>query len=170
MMVRRIARPLFAAVVVADGVDVLRSPEPHVARARKAYEDARARTDLPALDQAQLRTAVRAHGGATAAAGVLLALGKAPRAAALALAVLTVPLVVTEKLAGSDEPRRLLERLSRVGAALLLAADTAGRPGMAWRVRHARLDKAAAREARRAVAAAASEARTTARALRKATT
>ena len=102
MLVRRIARPLFAAVVVADGVDVLRTPEPHVARARKAWEDARARTDLPSLDHAQLRTAVRVHGGATAAAGVLLALGKAPRAAALALAVLTQLALVTTAARGGE--------------------------------------------------------------------
>lgn len=176
MLVRRIARPLFASAFVADGIEVLRDPEPHVTRAEATWGTLGRTVDLPSLDRGQMRTAVRVHGAATTLAGLLLAVGRAPRAAALTLAVLYAPLAVPEKSGGrsADERRasrqRLVERLSRIGGALIVAADTAGRPGMAWRVQHARVDKAAAREARLAVAKAAKEARTTARALRKATT
>src|SRR5690554_6322222 len=97
MMVRRIARPLFAAVFVAEGVDVLRSPEPHVTRADLAYRRLRTRFDLPEMDRSQMRTLVRAHGAATAVAGLMLALGRSPRLAALALAALSVPVVIEER-------------------------------------------------------------------------
>ena len=173
MLVRRIARPLFAAVFVADGVDVLRHPGPHTARAQTAWRRLGERTEVPPLDAGQVRTIVRAHGAATAVAGLMLATGKAPRVAGLLLAALTLPLVVADRLVGEDSTgkarRTLVERLSMVGGALLAAADTEGRPSMGWRVQHARVDRAVSREAKHAVSAASREARQAARALRRAT-
>lgn len=171
MLVRRIARPLFAAVFVADGVGVLRRPEPHVVRAQAALDSLRGRADVPELEPAQVRTIVRAHGAATAVAGFMLATGRAPRVAGLVLAVLTLPLVAADRLAGDASAelarRTVIERLSMVGGALLAAADTEGRPGMSWRVQHARVDRAVAREARHAVSSASREAKQAARALRR---
>ncbi|EYR62541.1 DoxX family protein, partial [Actinotalea ferrariae CF5-4] len=94
MLVRRIARPLLATAFVADGVDAVRRPEAHVDRAEEAYGRLAERVDLPTVDRRRMTTAVRVHGAAVTAAGVALAVGRAPRSAALALAVLTAPVAL----------------------------------------------------------------------------
>jgi uncharacterized membrane protein YphA (DoxX/SURF4 family) len=176
MLLRRIARPLFASWFLSEGVDALRRPADHVPAARGAVERLAATVPAGALGgaldayrhptDAQLTTVVRAHGGATAFAALLLATGRAPRAAALALAALTLPLAAADAPASRSEKAhlsaqekqerktRFLRGLSLVGGALIVAADTAGRPGMRWRVRHARDTRAAIAQATAAAAAA----------------
>ncbi|GGC11712.1 DoxX family membrane protein [Cellulomonas carbonis] len=156
MLIRRIARPLLATAFVADGVDAVRNPDAHVDRAEEGYRSLAGRLDLPQVDRSQLTTLVRIHGAAVAIAGVALAVGRAPRTAAAALAVLTLPLAVvdqpfTRRGEGVD---RFLGDLSRVGAAIIAAVDLEGRPGLAWRAGHARIDRATTKEARAAVAEA----------------
>lgn len=166
MLLRRIARPLFASWFLSEGVDALRHPSAHVPVARDAVE--RLARSVPrgalggALDayrhptDSQLTAVVRAHGGATALAALLLATGRAPRAAALALAALTLPLAAADAPASRRERAQLdaeqkkarrarfLRGLSLSGGALIAAADTAGRPSVRWRVEHARATRAAA--------------------------
>ena len=164
MLLRRIARPLFASWFVSEGYDAARRPEVHAERARAGLE--RVVRLVPrgalggALDRyrhpttAQLVTLVRAHGAATAAAGVLLAAGKAPRTAALALAALTAPLILAnlplrehpapDKEARRDRKDRLVRAVAFTGGALLAGADYEGRPGVAWRVAKAREEHASA--------------------------
>uniref|UniRef100_UPI001E5AE1A8 DoxX family membrane protein n=1 Tax=Cellulomonas sp. HZM TaxID=1454010 RepID=UPI001E5AE1A8 len=157
VLLRRIARPMFASWFVGQGLDAVRHPAAHAADARGAIDLVRRRTSLDvSVSDRTLTTAVQAHGVAVAAAGVLLAVGKAPRTAALALAALTAPLVVVnlpDKAAdeGSVELRRARrERLVRsvafVGGALIAGVDLEGRPGMGWRISHARAQHAAAHE------------------------
>ena len=164
MLLRRIARPLFASWFVSEGYDAARRPEVHAERARAGLE--RVVRLVPhgalggALDRyrhpttAQLVTLVRAHGAATAAAGALLAAGKAPRTAALALAALTAPLILAnlplrehpapDKEARRDRKDRLVRAVAFTGGALLAGADYEGRPGVAWRVAKAREEHASA--------------------------
>lgn len=175
MLSRRIARPLLASWFVAEGADAFRRPAPHVERVRDAWRRLAARTDLPVPPSDEtLRTIVKAHGAATAVAGLLLALGKTPRLAAGTLAVLTVPLAVldaprkagstTSSRPSSDRPARAFARdLSLIGGAAIAGLDREGRPGVGWRVRHARVDRDAELQARRAVATARKEARSVAR-------
>lgn len=157
MLLRRVARPLFASWFVVEGVDAVRHPTAHAAAARDGLAALRSRTegkaalagveralDLPLTDR-QLALVVQAHGAATALAAGALALGKAPRTAGLALAVLTAPLVVASAPTGKvrDEAeaarrRRFWSSLSALGGALIAAGDLAGRPGVAWRVHAAR--------------------------------
>lgn len=184
MLVRRVARPMFAAWFVVEGLDAARRPAPHVERARATWDLAARHVPLPeAPDAARLTTLVRLHGAAMLVAAAMLALGRAPRTAALVLAGLTLPLAVAhqpfvdggaaelggpgahpvrdgraavDRLLGAE---RFWRALSMLGGAVLVGVDHEGRPGMAWRVERARLDRATAREARSAVAAAAREAR-----------
>ncbi|MEV7972749.1 DoxX family protein [Cellulomonas sp. NPDC089187] len=152
MLLRRIARPLFASWFLAEGVDALRHPQGHVATARTALDrlDATVPADLD-LDDATLTTVVRAHGAATAVAAGLLTLGKLPRLSGAALALLTLPLALAE-LAVDKEHRgpkrerrqRLLRPLALTGGALIVAADTHGKPSVRWRVEHAKAVRAAA--------------------------
>ena len=164
MLLRRIARPLFTSWFVAEAVDAIRHPSVHATSAREGAAALRGCVGrLPrvgdALDDVltsvtdrQLGVVVQAHGMATVAAAGALALGRAPRTAGLALALLTVPVAVAALPAGKpftgapDEAeaarrRKFWTSLTALGGALLAAGDLAGRPGMAWRV-------AAAREAR----------------------
>jgi uncharacterized membrane protein YphA (DoxX/SURF4 family) len=151
MLVRRLARPMFAAWFAVEGWEAVRHPAPHVDRLRTTWADLAARVDLPPVpsDQ-QLRTAVRVHGAATAAAAAALALGRAPRTAALVLAALTAPLLLVDQpvrpaAAGHHVPgrpdRAAVERFARsvsmLGGALLVGLDHEGRPGIAWRIEHA---------------------------------
>ncbi|GEL45118.1 hypothetical protein CHO01_02340 [Cellulomonas hominis] len=169
MLLRRIARPLFASWFLGEGVDALRHPAAHVAVARGAVDRLTAAVPAGALGGAldayrhptdrQLTAVVRAHGGATALAAVLLATGRAPRTAALTLAALTLPLAAADGPASRKERARLgehdkkerrarfLRALSLSGGALIAAADTAGRPGVRWRVENARATKAAVAKA-----------------------
>ena len=170
MLLRRLARPLFASWFVTEGLDVVRHPAVHAA-------DARSRHDRPArpapaepsvqgpagdaigheLSDRQLTTLVQAHGFALAGAGVLLAVGKAPRTAALALAALTAPLVLVNlpgKRAFGEDPLvrharrdRFVRALAFTGGALIAGVDLEGRPGISWRVQKARSDHAAAKAA-----------------------
>ena len=207
MLVRRIARPLFASWFVSEGLDALRRPEPHVARTEACWQTLGGRLGLPATPSgSQVRTLVRAHGAATVVAAAMLGLGKAPRTGALLLAALTVPLVVVNQPFGGSAAvvataseaaettpgrsrfgrpvgtatgrasvadraalrERFLRNLTMLGGALLAAVDREGRPGVGWRLGHARVDHAAARDARRAVTEATREARDAVRAARRA--
>lgn len=162
MLVRRIARPLVASSFLAEGWDAIRSPAVHVDRVEAAWTRIGHRVDVPvAPSRRRLTALVRAHGVAMVGAATLLALGKAPRTSAFLLVGLTVPVVASElpsrQAAHSGRgttdgalPAVRWERLwmaaSMLGAALLAAVDHEGRPGMAWRVEHARAERAAARD------------------------
>ncbi len=171
MLTRRIARPLLAGWFVAEGVDAFRRPGPHVERSREAWRRLAARTSLPEPPPTDtLRLLARAHGGAMAGAGLLLALGKAPRASACTLALLTVPVALMDAPVKQGPPtpatlaagtqrgsRTFLRDLSLLGGALIAGLDKEGSPSLRWRVRHARLDRDAELAARRAVASARKE-------------
>jgi uncharacterized membrane protein YphA (DoxX/SURF4 family) len=148
VLLRRIARPLFATWFVAEGLDVVRHPSAHALDARGALDRVQRRfaVDVPELSDRQLTTVVQAHGVALAAAGTLLALGRAPRTAALTLAVLTAPLVVVnlpDREADRDPTlrkarrERLVRALAFTGGAILAGVDLEGRPGVSYRVHDA---------------------------------
>jgi len=156
MLLRRTARPLLATWFVTEGLDAVRSPAAHVAAVRPCADALLAHSERAARpSDAQLRTIVQIHGALTAAAGVALALGKAPRTAALVLAGLTAPLgLASLPLPKSAKPSpevrrerrdRLVRALAFTGAALLAGVDREGRPGVSWRLAQAR-ELAAARD------------------------
>lgn len=153
MLMHRVARPLLASWFVAEGVDALRRPADHVGRLGEAWHRVAARVDgAPEVPPDEtLRTIVRAHGGATALAGLMLALGKAPRLAACLLTVLTIPVAVMDApRTGSRTPpasrqapsahgdHTFVRDLSLIGGAIIAGADREGRPSLRWRVRHAK--------------------------------
>ncbi len=167
MLLRRLARPLFASWFVSEGLDVVRHPAAHAAEARGALTTLRGRLPEPVratpagealghdVSERQLTTIVQVHGVALAGAGILLAVGKAPRTAALALAALTAPLVLVNlpitRVRGEDAVVRRARRdrfvraLAFTGGALIAGVDLEGRPGIGWRVQKARSDHAAAK-------------------------
>ncbi|RPF22604.1 DoxX family membrane protein [Myceligenerans xiligouense] len=155
-MLRHIARPLLASWFVASGVQAARKPAEHVQAARRGSGLVTKALGAEPLSEKQVTTLVRAHGVALATAGGLLAFGKTPRTAALALALLTVPLAaVNQPFSASDEDRearaqRFVGNLGAIGAALIAGADREGRPSLNWRLQQARAAREAARSARSA--------------------
>jgi uncharacterized membrane protein YphA (DoxX/SURF4 family) len=140
-IVRRIARPLLAAPLIASGVDAVRHPGPHAEAARPLVDRAAGPLKLP--NDPEL--IVRASGAVTAAGGVLLAVGKLPRLAALAIVVSAPTAQAATPFWQEKDPeqRRIqrtmfLKNLGLVGGALLASVDTAGKPGLAYRGRAAK--------------------------------
>ena len=154
MVVRRIARPMLALGYVTAGWDAVRHPDVHVDRMEARWAELAARVDaVPAPDPELLPRLVRLHGAAMVLAGTALAFGRTPRLAGLTLAALCAPLLALDQPWLPRAPRaHRAERLDRtvrdaamVGAALLVAADLEGRPGVGWRVARARTERAEAK-------------------------
>jgi uncharacterized membrane protein YphA (DoxX/SURF4 family) len=163
-IVRRLARPLLAASFVQEGLDAVLHPGMRSERARPLVDAVAKPLGLP--NDPELL--IRANGAVMIGAGALFALGRMPRLTGLALAATLAPgiyLHVVSLRTEKDGERRASERddllrdLGRFGGALLAAVDTQGRPGLAWRSKHAaehlnasahRTKRAARREAKRA--------------------
>lgn len=139
-VVRRVARPMLAAVFVTGGLDALLHPTERTKVAAplvtKMSETLNTPNDPDLL--------VRANGVTMLAGGTMLALGKFPRLAALALAVSLLPTTYaghafwTIKDPATKKRQRVqfLKNIGLVGGLLLAAVDTAGKPGLAYRTRH----------------------------------
>ncbi len=146
MLLRRIARPMLAAVFVGQGIDALRSPKPAADAARPTLEGLQKLPDpvgsnVPrnAETFAKLAAAVQIGGG------VLLATGKVPRLASAALAATVVPANLGAHMFWSEvDPERkaakrrdFLTDVSLLGGLIIASADTAGKPSLGWRGRRA---------------------------------
>jgi len=161
MLARPVARAMLASWFVSRGIDAVRHPAKHAAESLPALRPVAERagaathTDLVGyLDGPTMRRVVQVHGAVTALAGLALVFGKAPRTAALALAGLSAPLLLAnlpvrvpgESKADREARRdRLVQALTATGGAILAGVDREGRPGVAWRVEHARAARAQAR-------------------------
>jgi len=161
MLLRHVARPMLASWFVYDGLQAALRPAEHVRAARSGVELVEKSAGIEApLSEKQVATLVRAHGAATALAGLFLAVGKAPRTAALTLAALTVPLAVVNQpftsggATRTERTRKFVANVGAIGAALIAGADYEGRPGVQWRLERARHDLALARQAKQEAAAA----------------
>ncbi|HVN12007.1 MAG TPA: DoxX family membrane protein [Kineosporiaceae bacterium] len=141
-LVRRIARPLLAASFVQEGLEAVLHPGRRAEQARPLVEAVARPLGLP--EDAELF--IRANGAVMLGAGALFALGRMPRITGLALAASLAPGIYLQVMSvrmEKDVDRRtaelddLMGDLSRFGGALLAAVDTEGRPGLAWRGRHA---------------------------------
>jgi hypothetical protein len=104
---------------IAEGIDVVRHPEPHVGAVTPLAErlgDVAPEANRPAV-------IVRGAGGVLAASGLLIALGIAPRlGGGIAAAVLGSATAI-----GPRTRSDVLVKAALTGAALLIAADTSAR-------------------------------------------
>lgn len=147
-MLRRTARALLATAVVADGWRALRHPREELAAVPPA-QDALARAVAASGVTVSTDLVLRGIGATKIVAGALLGLGVAPRVAAGTLAVLHLPSAVAAhpfwRARGQqrkDEIAGLVKDVAVLGGLLLAAADTAGKPSLAWRLDAARSDAA----------------------------
>ncbi|WP_426561864.1 DoxX family protein [Angustibacter sp. McL0619] len=151
-VVRRVARPLLALTFIDGGWDAFRHPSAKAERAAPLIDKLAPALGVP-NDPEML---VRANGLTMMGAGVLFALGRAPRTSATVMAVSLIPTT----LAGhpfweADDPAQrrqqrlhFLKNLGLLGGLLIASVDTAGKPGMSWRAQRAAKD--ASRTARQA--------------------
>ena len=176
-VVRRIARPMLAAIFVTSGLDALLHPkEPARAAAPLVKKLSESPLNLP--DDPEML--VRANGATMVAAGAMLGTGTAPRLAAMALAAALVPTTyashafwtVKDPADRSQQRVDFLKNVSLLGGVLLATVDTAGKPGLAYRTHNARSDahRQAVRtkiEAKRAAKSARREAKRAAKTARR---
>jgi uncharacterized membrane protein YphA (DoxX/SURF4 family) len=142
-MLRRLARPMLAAMFINGGLISARHPERVVGAAKSVVEPLAAKFSFVPDDVEQ---AVRINGATQVVAGSLLAIGKFPRIASLALAGTLVPTTwAAHRWWEHDDERQRDEQrahfyknLSMMGGLLLAVADTGGRPSVAWRASHRR--------------------------------
>ena len=135
-LVRRVARPMLAAIFVAQGLEQLRHP---AALREKVAPFAQKVAPLGLPDDPELL--VRANGATMVGGGALLATGRLPRVAALALAGSMAPTTyvghpfwaVKDKDARRTQRIQFLKNVGLIGGLLLAAVDTEGRPGLAYR-------------------------------------
>ncbi|WP_418276244.1 DoxX family membrane protein [Isoptericola jiangsuensis] len=171
MLLRRLARPLLAVPFVYDGLSAALRPAEHTAAAREGSDTITQALGVDPLDDTQVSLLVRAHGAVTAAAGVLLAVGRAPRTAALVLAALTAPLAVVNQPftakgdARQEKTAKFVRNLGAVGAAVIAGIDLEGRPGVSYRIEQKR--SAASRSTKHAVDSATKSVKHTAKSAAK---
>ncbi|MGH3799147.1 MAG: DoxX family protein [Pseudonocardiaceae bacterium] len=139
MLLRRIARPLLAAVSVANGVETLINPKPKIEAATPLL--ARGQGMLPTKQPLDPGLIVQAGAAVKVTAGLMMALGFAPRIAATVLAVELVPSTIAEHpfwAGGYPDDRKahrqhFLKNAGMLGG--LLLAITAGKPAAVKRAK-----------------------------------
>lgn len=157
MLLRRVARPLLAAIFVSGGINELRNPAAH-ADAVKPFLDM-TKSALPEGFDAGNPTLVQVDGAVKVGAGTLLALGRMPRLSALALAGSLIPTTIGAHAfwevdngdERANEQIQFFKNAGMLGGLLLAAADTGGRPSLAHQAKQTR------RQARREVERRSSE-------------
>ncbi len=136
-LVRRVARPMLAAMFVVGGLDQLKHPSRKADAAAPLVEKVAPVLGLP--DDTELL--VRANGATMVGAGSLLALGRLPRIASTVLAATLVPTTIAAHAYWSEQDpevrarqrTQFLKNLGLLGGLLLAAVDTEGKPGLAYR-------------------------------------
>jgi putative oxidoreductase len=144
---------MLASMFVMGGISSLRNPDALVDRAEPVTEKLepvvdQATSALPIhLDQRQL---VVLNGAVHVVAGAMLATGRMPRIASLALAATMVPTTFgghrfweeSDPKTRQNQQIHFFKNVSMMGGLLLASLDTEGRPSIAWRAkrgaRHAR--------------------------------
>ena len=150
-VIRLLARPMLASMFVVGGLDALANPSGKAAKAAKVAEHVPSLADkvAPGLPvPTDPATLVRINGGVQVAAALALATGRMPRLSALVLAGSLVPTTYAghpfweekDKQARTAQRIQFFKNVSMLGGLLLAGVDTEGKPGVAWRARHAARD------------------------------
>ena len=140
------ARPLTGSVFIISGYDVLKNPGPAAELAIPTLR--RLQESVPGLPEDPV-IIVRANAAVQLAAGCMLALGKAPRLSALALAASLVPTTYAghawwqneDPAVRAQHKTQFLKNAGVLGGLVGVMGDAHGRPSVAWRVEHALNDR-----------------------------
>ena len=148
---RLLARPMLASMFVVGGVNALKNADALAARAQPVADKVvpMVRRLAPqAPIPTNTTTLVRLNAGVQILAGAALATGHAPRLASTLLAGTLVPTTLaghrfweeTDPAAKGNQRVHFFKNVSMFGGLLLAGVDTDGKPGVAWRARHAATD------------------------------
>lgn len=133
MIIRRLARPLIAAIFIAGGIDTLRNPDAKVAQVEPFLHKAvgPVSDSLPEQVPTDPATLVKLDAAVKVGAGLALAFGKFPRLAAFALALGLVPTSLAahafweqqDPQAKAGQQTHFLKNLGLLGGLLLVVAE-----------------------------------------------
>ncbi len=137
---RRLARPLLASIFVVGGWDAFWHPAEKAKKAQAVTEPLAEKAGVSGLDT---ETFVRVNGAVQIGAGVLLAVGKFRRIAALALIGSIVPTTyaghrfweASDPTTRDQQKIHFLKNVGLLGGLILAAFDTEGEPSLAWRAK-----------------------------------
>lgn len=141
-VLRTLGRPMLASMFLAGGLESVRRPQDVAPVAEPVVRPV---TERVAALPESTEQAVRLNGAVQVLAGLMLATGRLPRPAALAIAGTLVPTTLAgHRFWEEDDPSaraqqriHFLKNLSMLGGLLIAADDTGARPSMLWRGRHA---------------------------------
>ena len=147
-LIRLVARPMLASMFVYGGVNALRNADKIAQRAKPVTDrfTATAAKVAPSLPIPQdEKNLVRLNAAAQITAGLALATGRAPRFASTVLAASLVPTTAaghrfweeSDPDTRAQQQLQFVKNVSMLGGLLLAAVDTEGKPGVAWRAKHA---------------------------------
>jgi uncharacterized membrane protein YphA (DoxX/SURF4 family) len=142
---------MLASMFVVGGVHALRNAEAHAAKAKPVADKIvpLAQKALPAAPiPTDVTTLVRINAAAQIVAAAALATGRAPRLSSTLLAASLVPTTLaghrfweeSDPAAKGNQRIHFFKNVSMLGGLLLAGVDTEGKPGVAWRARHAATD------------------------------
>ncbi|WP_139980789.1 DoxX family protein [Nocardioides litoris] len=152
---RLVARPLIASGILYGAQGVLRNPAPVAPKAAPVTDKivpAAQRAGLPLPeDTVQL---VRLNAAAQIVGALAIGTGRAPRLGAAIVAASLVPTTIaghafwaeSDPAAKKTHTLQFFKNLTMIGSLIVVAGDTDGKPGVAWRTRRAAKD--AQREAK----------------------
>ncbi|MGC3003768.1 DoxX family protein [Streptomyces sp. G35A] len=144
-LLRVLGRPMLASMFVAGGLESVRNPQNVAPIAESVVRPVTERVDLLPDNTEQ---AVRLNGAVQVVAGLMLATGRMPRPAALAIAATLVPTTLAaHRFWEEEDPSQraqqrihFMKNLSMLGGLLIAADDTGAAPSLLWRGRHAAHD------------------------------
>lgn len=141
---------MLAALFIQGGISALKAPQGHAEMAKPVLDAV-----SPAVDKAvevapidkrpDDEMLIKIDAGVKIVAGSMLALGKFPRLASTALAASLIPTTLaahrfweeTEPQKKADQQIHFFKNVGLLGGLLIAAADTEGKPSVAWQGRRA---------------------------------
>lgn len=148
---RTVARPMLASMFVVGAVNALKNTERTAQRAKRITDRVVTlanRIAPGAPIPGDPKTLVRVNAVAQLVGAVGLASGRAPRLSSAVLAGTLVPTTLAghaywdeqDPAMRANQKVHFFKNVSMFGGLVLAAVDTDGRPGVAWRARHAATD------------------------------
>jgi putative oxidoreductase len=137
---RRFARPLLASIFVVGGWDAFWNPAGKAKKAEAVTEPLADKVGVSSLDTEKF---LRVNGAVQIGAGILLAIGKFRRLAALALIGSIVPTTYaghrfweeSDPTTRNQQKMHFLKNVGLLGGLILATFDTEGEPSLAWRAK-----------------------------------
>ncbi|MEU1853826.1 DoxX family protein [Streptomyces sp. NPDC019990] len=141
-LMRVLGRPMLASMFLTGGLNSVREPEQVAPIAEPVVQPVR--EQVPVLPDSTEQV-VRLSGAVQVAAGLMLATGRMPRPAALAIAATLVPTTlaahrfweVKDPSERAQQRIHFFKNMSMLGGLLIAADDTGARPSWLWRGTHA---------------------------------